>query len=170
MMPEPSASKSCGACTLCCKVMRIDALDKPSGTWCTHCAVGSGCKIYETRPGDCREFVCLWLSSPELPDALKPDRTKVVLAMQDPGPGMVAHCDLASPMAWRKEPVYSLLKRYATDGWGTARKALARAGDRVWLITPREDVDLGELAPGATYSHAIGPDGRIKVTIHPPGF
>ena len=149
--------------------MWIEDLKKPSGTWCPNCAVGTGCRIYETRPGDCRDFACLWLTSPDSPDAMRPDKTKVVLAMQDPGPAMVALCDLANPTAWRKEPTYSLLKRYATEGWGTARKALARAGDRVWLITPKEDVDLGELAPGATYSHAVGPDGRIKVTIHPPG-
>jgi hypothetical protein len=168
MPAESPAPKTCGACTFCCKVMQIDELRKPPGAWCPNCAVGSGCRIYDSRPGECREFACLWLGAPELPDALRPDKTKVVLTMQDPGPGMVALCDIANPMAWRKEPVYSLLKRYATDGWGTARKALARAGDRLWLITPREDVDLGELAPGATYSHAIGPDGKVKVTIHPP--
>jgi hypothetical protein len=148
--------------------MQIDELNKPMGTWCPNCAVGSGCRIYASRPADCREFVCQWLITPDLPDAMRPDKVKVVLAMQDPGPGLMAHCDVANPMAWRKEPIYSLLKRYATQGWGTPMKALARAGDRLWLITPREDVDLGEVPPGSTYSHVTGPDGRIRVTVHPP--
>jgi hypothetical protein len=167
MASAPELTKTCGTCTFCCKVMTIDALSKPSGAWCPHCAVGSGCQIYESRPEDCREFLCQWLLDPRMPDALKPDKVKVVLALQEPGPGLVALCDTANPLAWKKEPIYSVLKRWATEGWGTPRKALARAGDRLWVITPKEDLDLGEIPPGATYSLAVGSDGRIKATVHP---
>jgi len=146
--------------------MAIDALEKPPGAWCEHCAIGSGCRIYETRPGECRDFLCEWLTTPVLPDAFRPDRTKVVL-VRHPDGALAAHCDTANPMAWRKEPVYSLLKRYAAESWGSQAKVLARAGHRLWLITPKEDVDLGEVPPGSTYSYAEGPDGKIKATIHP---
>ncbi len=167
MSGAPDTPKTCGSCTFCCKVMAIDELRKPSGAWCPNCAIGSGCKIYDTRPGDCRDFICQWLAVPEMPDAFRPDKIKVVLAAPEMGAGLTAHCDTANPMAWRKEPIYSILKRYATEGWGTPAKVLARAGARLWLITPKEDVDLGEVPEGSTYSYAEGPDGRIKATVHP---
>ena len=46
---------------MCCKVYRIPVLNKQEGKWCAHCAIGSGCRIYEDRPEQCRSFVCLWL-------------------------------------------------------------------------------------------------------------
>jgi hypothetical protein len=44
------SERSCGDCTLCCKVMAVEALGKPAGSWCSHCKPGRGCLIYETRP------------------------------------------------------------------------------------------------------------------------
>jgi hypothetical protein len=46
----PSAKRACGDCTLCCKVMAIEALAKPAGSWCRHCKPGQGCAIYAERP------------------------------------------------------------------------------------------------------------------------
>ena len=55
--------RRCGECSLCCKLLRIEAFNKPVGTWCAHCAPGrGGCTIYETRPTECREFFCAWLT------------------------------------------------------------------------------------------------------------
>jgi len=45
--------------------MEIRSLDKPAGKWCDHCAIGSGCKIYEERPQDCRDFHCGYLRLPD---------------------------------------------------------------------------------------------------------
>lgn len=53
--------RSCGGCTACCRPFRIEALKKPANQWCQHCKVGTGCKVYETRPMACRGFACLWL-------------------------------------------------------------------------------------------------------------
>jgi hypothetical protein len=39
--------RSCGSCTLCCKLLRIEALDKPRDIWCRHCAVGRGVIVSE---------------------------------------------------------------------------------------------------------------------------
>ena len=59
--------RSCGECSLCCKLLRIEAFNKPVGTWCSHCAPGrGGCTIYETRPTECRDFYCAWLTTPAL--------------------------------------------------------------------------------------------------------
>ena len=46
---------------MCCKVYPIPILNKQEGKWCAHCAIGSGCRIHEDRPEQCRSFVCLWL-------------------------------------------------------------------------------------------------------------
>jgi hypothetical protein len=65
-MTEPPASptapgKSCGGCTLCCKVLSIKELAKPQGAWCPKCSVGRGCSIYAQRPEECRAFTCGYL-------------------------------------------------------------------------------------------------------------
>ena len=54
---------NCGSCTACCRVYSIKELGKPAGTWCQHCAVGKGCKVYAERPKPCVEFTCAWLHS-----------------------------------------------------------------------------------------------------------
>jgi len=54
--------RSCGTCTLCCKVLAVDELKKPHGKWCAHCKTGQGCGIYDTRPAECRDFRCTWLT------------------------------------------------------------------------------------------------------------
>ena len=58
----------CGGCTLCCKVMGVPSISKPASQWCKHCRTGFGCGIYETRPGECRNFICGYLSIPALPE------------------------------------------------------------------------------------------------------
>lgn len=77
--------RSCGSCTLCCKLMGVVALAKPVNVWCPHCRKGSGCTIYDDRPEECRAYACEWLTNPALPEGLKPDRCRVVLSMLDEG-------------------------------------------------------------------------------------
>ena len=62
--------RTCGSCSLCCKVMEIKELKKPMNKWCSHCAKGGGCSIYPTRPAECRTFDCLWLKDESLPHLL----------------------------------------------------------------------------------------------------
>lgn len=74
----------CGGCTLCCKVMPVASGDfvKHSQHDCRHCHVGGGCKIYDSRPQECRVFECLWLKSQEgaepMAAELRPDRCGVI--------------------------------------------------------------------------------------------
>lgn len=76
----------CGNCRLCCKLPGVYSLptdevqiEKPRGQWCTHCAKGIGCTVYENRPQPCRNFNCLWLVHPEMAEELRPDRIHVVM-------------------------------------------------------------------------------------------
>ena len=73
--------RTCGECTMCCKILGISELEKPAHRWCPHCDKGKGCKVYDTRPQACQQFQCLWLavSSDVLPDDIRPDRSHVVI-------------------------------------------------------------------------------------------
>lgn len=81
--------KSCGECSLCCKLMGIDELSKPLGVWCQHAAPGCGCRIYSDRPESCRAFECAWLKEPEWPDELRPDRAGVIFTISPAAPDEV---------------------------------------------------------------------------------
>lgn len=92
--------RSCGSCSLCCKVMSIPELEKPAGSWCPNVRLGSscgGCAIYETRPESCRSFACAWLDG-FLPENLKPDRSKAVVTASNAG-WLVVHVDPKYPDA-----------------------------------------------------------------------
>src|SRR3984893_18817005 len=52
--------RTCGSCMLCCTVMQVEELNKPSGQKCGYAVAGSGCTIRETRPRSCRRIFCAW--------------------------------------------------------------------------------------------------------------
>src|SRR3954462_14556976 len=103
----PPAARACGTCALCAKVFRIEDLAKPAGKWCAHCAIGSGCSVYETRPQQCRAFDCVWIQEPSMPEAWKPEHSKIVFSVW-PATGFIyGQVDPGAPFAWQKEPVLS---------------------------------------------------------------
>lgn len=161
-------AKSCGSCTLCCKVMGIVELEKPGGTWCGHCKPGRGCAIYESRPKSCGEFNCLWLAEPSIPENLKPERTKVVLVVDSDGKRLIANCDPSNPLAWRREPLYGQLKRWAVEAAPKGEVVVAMAGRRMWVVTTGEDIDVGELDPLTPFVVHTGEDGKATVKLLPP--
>lgn len=69
--------RSCGGCTLCCTVLRVDELPKLGGVPCAQLAA-HGCGIYARRPAVCRGYRCMWLQG-ALDDADRPDRLGAVL-------------------------------------------------------------------------------------------
>src|SRR5215831_13686041 len=71
--------RKCGTCSLCCYVLKVDALEKAADIWCKHCRPGcGGCSIYAERPSVCRGFACQWLVSPAFGDEWFPQRAKMV--------------------------------------------------------------------------------------------
>jgi hypothetical protein len=73
-----SSARECGACSLCCTVLRVDELRKLGGTPCVHEQASGGCGIYQTRPAICRAYQCMWLRG-ALGDGDRPDRLGAVL-------------------------------------------------------------------------------------------
>jgi hypothetical protein len=145
--------------------MAVDELKKPVGVQCLHVRAGQGCGIYETRPHACRTFACVWLMDEEMPHRFRPDQTKVVLDQDATGDWLIARCDPANPGAWRRNPIYAALKGRATDTWGTGKIVLAVAGRRTWLLTPREDVDLGEMDISGGLKVLERADGSVSVEV-----
>ncbi|WP_407166245.1 hypothetical protein [Bradyrhizobium sp. ORS 111] len=143
------SGRQCGDCTLCCKVMAIEELAKAANAWCAHCKPGHGCLIYPNRPAECRSFACVWLVNDLLDDHWKPSRSKLVLTTSDDG--LEVRCDPGFPNAWRKEPYHSELREWATSGEALDMTVVVIVGQRMTLVTPEHEFDLG----------MVGPDERI---------
>ena len=73
--------RDCGACTVCCTVLALEALDKPAGVACSYCE--KGCTIHSTRPSACREFYCAWRMLEIFSDAWRPDLSGVLAQLED---------------------------------------------------------------------------------------
>jgi hypothetical protein len=69
-------NRSCGRCSLCCTVLRVDEIGKLGGAACRHQRVGhreGGCAVHSRRPEVCRGYRCLWLAG-SLEESDRPDR------------------------------------------------------------------------------------------------
>lgn len=131
--------RPCGDCTMCCRILPVPQLRKPAGRTCTHCRVGQGCGIYADRPPVCRTWQCLWSTSPDLPEELRPDRCGVMLFVN--GRDGVAVVDPERAVDWRTGMV------------GQAIAKLARRMPVVWVSHGSE-------------RYACGPGG-VRGPLHP---
>lgn len=143
--------RSCADCAMCCMVLRIVALDKPKSVWCEHCVAKKSCGIYDTRPDECRDFYCGYLTLAELGEEWKPSKSKIVLASDLNGSRVTAHVDPKRPDAWKQEPYYSTLKKWSKAAVPHGGMVMACVGARMYVIFPDRDVDLG----------LVGPEDRI---------
>jgi uncharacterized protein len=124
--------KTCGECTLCCKVLDIVELAKPAGKLCSDCvrSVSGGCGIYATRPQVCRAYECLWKGDRAMSQQLRPDRVGTLL-MEDPDSDEYrAVCDPEKPFAWLTPLIFKHLVAMAKSG----RTVVAKAGLKAWRI------------------------------------
>ena len=135
-------TRSCGACSLCCKLLGIAALDKPQGQWCVHVADGDGCTIHDRSPDECRRFFCSWIMTPALDDDWRPDRCGLVLWTNQSN-RVVVDVDAETPDAWRIEPYYSQFKTWSDRSEAGSLEILVRVQGRMIVIFPEADIDLG---------------------------
>jgi hypothetical protein len=144
--PDIVPGRSCGTCSLCCKVLRIAETESPAGEWCKHCDPGHGCKIHPTRPATCRDFYCMWLTLGEIGEHWKPSKSKMVLRSELDGARIAAHVDKSTPGAWLRAPYYQDLKRWAAVAAGGDNQVSVWIGMHVIVVLPDRDVDLGVVA------------------------
>ena len=143
---EPLPGRSCSGCTLCCKILGVPALEKPRGAWCTHCNRGVGCRIYETRPEECRTFLCGWLVNPRFGVEWRPERSKIVITVARDGNGLDFQCDPGFPQAWRKEPYYSQILHLASVAVPHDGLISVCVGRKMTIITPEGEFPLGDVS------------------------
>lgn len=139
-MTEPRA---CGTCSLCCKVFRVNEIEKPKDVWCPHCKPGNGCSIYETRPPTCRSFSCVWLQGPAMPEWMKPNKSRVVVSSPN-GTALTVHPDPGMINAWREPAVLDYLIGVAKKG----TVIVVEHGDRNYQITANGPVELKRTMTG----------------------
>jgi len=143
-----STDRSCGSCSLCCKLLGIESIAKEPGRWCQHFKRGTGCGVYESRPGECAAFECQWIKYDGWEAEWKPDKARFVMMTQDDGKRLKVVVDPDYPNAWQREPYYSRFKRMsqtATEG----RRVFISIGLRQIVIFPDRDHDLGIVADDA---------------------
>lgn len=72
--------RTCGECTLCCKLLPVRELEKPANTRCQH-QCSKGCKVYHTAemPVSCKVWNCRWLVNDDTHDLPRPDRCGYVI-------------------------------------------------------------------------------------------
>lgn len=147
-----TVERSCGNCSLCCKLPMIEVLSKPADTWCKHCKPGlNGCTIYDNRPEICAQFQCEWVKG-NVDDIWKPTSAKMVLHVSEASQNgfmfFNVMVDGGSPGRWREAEYYTRLKHMAL--LGTKHKVLVRVqvGKKSWIILPQGDVEVPSNAKG----------------------
>jgi hypothetical protein len=163
MSAVPSVEKVCGDCTLCCKVMAIEELAKPASSWCLHCKPGHGCVIYAARPAECRAYSCLWLLDDRLDRRWKPSRSRFVLTTSQDG--IEIRCDPGFPDAWRKQPFRSEIQQWAVSGEAHDVTVLVITGDKMILVTPDREFDLGIVRSDQRIVREIEGTKVVNVTV-----
>ncbi|MBN9032316.1 hypothetical protein P7F60_26880 [Rhizobium sp. YJ-22] len=124
--------RSCGTCTLCCRLPDIDLFDKPANDWCAHCVEGSGCSIYPDRPSVCRDFLCLWMTDNALGDEWEPGRSGMMLYEQ--GPQITVLVAPEHPEIWKSEPYLSQLRTWAGEAERRGRYVIVFCQDDVFKV------------------------------------
>jgi hypothetical protein len=156
-------TRTCGDCTLCCKVMAIDELKKPAGSWCRRCNVGHGSKIYTGRPIECQTFNCVWLIDERLGPHWKPNKSKIVLTT--PEDGLEIRCDPGFPNAWRKEPFRAQINKWAEAGELNEVTILVLVGERMTLVTREREFELGVVRSDQRIVRELDGTRVVNVTV-----
>jgi uncharacterized protein len=111
--PLTVEGRTCGTCTLCCRLPEIDHFDKPADAWCTHCVAEQGCSIYSRRPTVCRDFLCRWMTDETLGDEWDPARSHMMIYAQ--GQQITVLADPDRPDLWRREPYINQLQAWSAN-------------------------------------------------------
>lgn len=145
----------CGACNLCCKLLAVPNIGKPSQTLCWWTTLHGGCSRQSEKSSApelqaCRQFECLYLQSQTHPNpqrraarAMRPDLCHVVIGPQHPQDDqlMFVQVDPAFPSAWRELPVAPWIDE------------MIEAGVRLEIIIGNTRVELGKERNGAEGMH-----------------
>jgi hypothetical protein len=161
------AGRSCGSCTLCCKVFDVSWLEKPkpAGAWCHHCAPGKGCSIWQDRPSRCMDYHCLWRLNPNMGEEWRPDKAGFIMSEESATLPFSVTVDPTKPNSWRREPYYSGLKTAARAAIAKKRAIVIVVGARQWVMLPDGDVPVPQGLENTDFSLSQAADGRWQVAF-----
>jgi Fe-S-cluster containining protein len=132
MTPNLVAGRECGACNACCIALTIDdaELQKPQGYRCHHAQRDNSCAIYSKRPETCRTFFCGWRQLKWIGEAMRPDKSDVLVRMQRSVSRETGEEQLGV--------IFMLLSKEAlkSEGLAEAVAAAVAAEVPVWLNVP----------------------------------
>ena len=140
--------RACETCSLCCKLLAIHEVPTAAGSWCRHVVKGGGCANHDHRPAPCRAFACQYLRDETLPEDWRPTRAKLFVHADGDARTWSVEVDPGSPLAWRAQPYYGQLKRWAEAARTGDGRVLVYVGARAWAVFPETDIDIGQAAPG----------------------
>jgi hypothetical protein len=161
---KPVAAKSCGTCTLCCKLFDVDWLEKPkpAGAWCHHCQPGKGCAIWRNVPEKCASYYCVWRLDPNLGPEWKPEKARFILTHAHEEAPLAVVLDPAAPDAHRREPYWSVLQKTARQHLeGRGSTIVIFRGTRRALLMPEGEIEI----PQGTLLHEIRIDRYERAGI-----
>jgi hypothetical protein len=75
-------------------------------------------------------------------------RYKLVLRVESDGRLIAVHVDPNDPAAWRREPYFQTLKQFSMKGTDINQRVVVYIKDRVILVLPNKEVDVGTMRPG----------------------
>src|SRR5262249_26961632 len=107
--------RSCDGCTMCCKIFPIPEREKPEGQRVHHCAIGRGCRIYEDRPGLCRDFYCEYLINADLDEHWKPSTSRMVVTKSVQDKVCRIYVDADRKDRWKSKPYLDDIQRWANQ-------------------------------------------------------
>jgi hypothetical protein len=163
--PQTAPVRSCGTCTLCCKVYEVPPIDnKPRGVWCKHCTPGKGCGIWEARPEFCRDFHCLWIKDPNLGPDWKPEVSKFIMAWTAPDQLFIS-CDNSQPLAYQREPYFSALKDASKRYMAEDKMITVFSGPDRFILLPDGAHLLGRRGQEVDFDVARQLNGTYRVTV-----
>ena len=137
--------RSCDGCTLCCKLLSIEEINKPRLKWCQFCDIGKGCKTYPDRPNSCKEFHCGYLISKDIEEFWKPENSKLILSYKPDVNTIIIFSDLGRLGAWRSEPFYSRIKAWAVEKVNNNGQVIVWQGKDVIVVLPDREENLGPI-------------------------
>lgn len=141
--------------------MAVADLGKPAHQWCVHNVPRKGCGIWGSHPEACKVWQCGWILMPHLDERWKPERCGFVIRTRFQIQQLVIDVDPAKPNAWRQEPFFSEIHRWARNAPATGQQIVVCVGRREILIFPEEDIDAGELPEGEGAVQAYETTGEM---------
>ncbi len=160
----PVQGRSCGTCSMCCKVFEVPVLSKPANKWCAHCKPGQGCGIWETRPEFCRDYHCWYMTDATLTPEWRPDKAKFIVNFRAEESRFVVNVDASTPNAWKQEPYYSGLKNIANQLLDRKIFVQIVAGTKLIYLTPEYETVIDKPADPMTQI-----DLQLMVSLQPNG-